>query len=294
VVKVELDLVGRGRDRLRTRVLDLLDEVLVRVLGEAAALLRVEVDVVNVDRRSGERLSRGAVRGTPRLTVRAVLPRLEVDVDADLVVLERNERDGNTRVAAEPELEGDVERLRRRARTRQAGLRRLRRRARRIERKTRLALEEDKVVRVTDDRVEGRNRASLRRELRPDLHPVTVLAVNALATNLNLNLLDEAVTDVVHPAESLHVDVRAAERNLGENNLNVRLVHQVRVTVDDRRDALVEVRLTVERHLNRLHRKVRVALLEDLPERDLGVARDVDILRAVAHKLHKTTTHLCL
>jgi len=51
VVEVELDLVRRGRDRLGTRELQLLDEVLVRLLGEAATLLRVQVDVVDVERR---------------------------------------------------------------------------------------------------------------------------------------------------------------------------------------------------------------------------------------------------
>ena len=89
VVKVQLDLVGRRRDRLSTRVLYLLDEVLVGLLGEAAALLRVEVDVVDVDRRGSQRLGgerSGYTDG--RLVVLAVLPRLEVNVDADLVVLE--------------------------------------------------------------------------------------------------------------------------------------------------------------------------------------------------------------
>jgi len=115
VVKVQLDLVGRRRDRLSTRVLYLLDEVLVGLLGEAAALLRVEVDVVDVDRGGGQRLgnTRAGRRGYTYggLGVDAVLPRLEVDVDAHLVVLERNERDRHTRVAAEPELEGNVQRL---------------------------------------------------------------------------------------------------------------------------------------------------------------------------------------
>jgi len=51
VVEVELDLVRRARDRLTARELELLDQVLVRDLGEAAALIRVEVDVVDVERR---------------------------------------------------------------------------------------------------------------------------------------------------------------------------------------------------------------------------------------------------
>ena len=89
VVKVQLDLVRRRRDRLSTRVLDLLDEVLVRLLGEAAALLRVEVDIVDIERGSGEGLRGAGDWGTNRrLGVLAVLPCLEVYIDADLVVLE--------------------------------------------------------------------------------------------------------------------------------------------------------------------------------------------------------------
>jgi len=204
VVKVELELVGRGRDRLSASVLHLLDEVLVGLLGEAAALLRVEVDVIHVEGRGGEGLGRGRIRDTRvKLGVLAVLPRLEVNVDAHLVVLEGDEGNGKTRVAAEPELERHIERLRGRALARNARDRRLGGRARRIKSNARRALHEHKVVRVTDDRLEGADRASLRRELRPDLHPVTVLAVNALAANLNLNLLEEAVADVVEPAEAL-------------------------------------------------------------------------------------------
>jgi hypothetical protein len=49
VVKVELDLVGRGTDRLITGELKLLDEVLVGVLGHTPALVGVQEDVVNVE-----------------------------------------------------------------------------------------------------------------------------------------------------------------------------------------------------------------------------------------------------
>jgi hypothetical protein len=309
VVEVELDLVRRGRDRLRARELELLDEVLVRLLREAAALLRVEVDLVNLERRGRERLGRRRDRARPRrrraertrrrvregILVAAVDELLELDVDADLVVLERNERDRETRVAAEPELERDVERLRRRARAGRAGVRELRARARTVEREALLVLEEDEVVRVADHVIETRNRARILGELRPDLHPVTVLAVDALAADLELNLLDEAVADLVEPAETRRRDATIVlEVNRRENDLDVRAVHQVGVTVDDRRDTLVEVGLAVERDLNRLEGEVRVALLEDLPERDLGVTRDLDILGSVRDELHKTTRHCVL
>jgi len=259
----------------------------VRLLGEAAALLRVKVDIVHVERGSGERLGRGSDGlANSLLRILAVLPRLKVHVDADLVVLESDERDRNTRIAAEPELQRDVQRLGRRTLAGNARDRGLRGRAGGIQSQTSRALHQHKVVRVADERVKSLDRTGLRRELRPDLHPVTILAINALAADFNLHLLDEAVTDVVEPAEASHVRNATIQRNLGKHNLDVRLVHQISITVDDSRNALVEVRLTVERHLNGLHSEVRVALVKNLEERNLGVARDVNILSAVAHKLH--------
>ena len=243
MVEVHLDLVGGRRDRLRARVLELVDEVLVALLGEPATLLRVEVDILDVEggrnelealdaasRRSAaalrERL-RGEVGSAHPLcvsvSVAAVVVLLEVHVDADLVVLQSDERHSQARVAAEPELERDVQRLHRRARTGDARVRQLRRRARRIQRDTVGRLEENQVGGVAEHVLEGLLRARGLRELRPDLHPVAVLAVDARAAHLNLNLLDEAVADIVEPAEA----VRRArvENNLRERDLDVRAVH---------------------------------------------------------------------
>jgi len=134
VIEVQLDLVGRRRDRLSTSVLHLLDEVLVALLGETAALLRVEIHIIDIQRRGSERLGRGGRLGSTQcsLVVRAVLPRLEVYVDANLVVLERNQGNRQTRVAAEPELQRNVKRLRGGSAAGDARDRRLRRRAGRI------------------------------------------------------------------------------------------------------------------------------------------------------------------
>ena len=296
VVEVQLDLVGRARDRLSARELELLNQVLVRLLGEPATLLRVEVDVVDVQRRSRQRLDARRHRSgrEEQLVVGAVDPLLELHVDAHLVVLERDERDSQARVAAEPELERDVERARRRARAGGAGVRQLRARARGIQRIATTILHQHKVVRVADHVVQRLRRAHILGQLGPDLHPVTILAVDALTTDLELNRLDETVADVVEPAEAVQRG-RRREVNRRENHLHVRAVHQVGVTVDHRRHTLVEVGLAVERHLNRLHREVGMTLVEHLPKGDLRVARDVDILRTIADKLKKTTTHIvCL
>jgi len=77
--------------------------------------------------------------------------------------------------------------------------------------------------------------------------------------------------------------------------LDVCSVHQVRVTVDDSSHTLVEVGLAVEGDLNGLHGEVCMALVKHLPECNLGIAGNVDVLRTVADKLKKTTTHIvCL
>ena len=50
VVEVELELVARAGDGFSASELESLNEVLVRHLGELAALVSVEVDVVNIQR----------------------------------------------------------------------------------------------------------------------------------------------------------------------------------------------------------------------------------------------------
>jgi len=90
-------------------------------LRELAALVRVEVDVVNVERRRDEVRRIDTVADDVVIGVRGgvvpheVLEVVELEVDANLVVLERDEGEREARVAAEPELEGHVERVLRRA-----------------------------------------------------------------------------------------------------------------------------------------------------------------------------------
>jgi hypothetical protein len=60
VVKVELDLVTGGTDRLVTSELELLNEVLVWVLCHSAALIGIQEDVVNVEGCSDKRLVVGS------------------------------------------------------------------------------------------------------------------------------------------------------------------------------------------------------------------------------------------
>jgi hypothetical protein len=95
----EAHLLGTGRgDGVGAGVLDLLDQVLVTLLGEAAALLGVKVHVVG-PHLEGVGVKEGVEIGR------------EVDVDAHLVVLEGDEGKVETGVAVEEEDEGEVDGL---------------------------------------------------------------------------------------------------------------------------------------------------------------------------------------
>ena len=135
-------------------------------------------------------------------------------------------------------------------------------------------------------------------ELVPDVHPITVLAVNALATNLDLNLGDELLSGVVEPAG---IDAgRSAGKsggvahelvNLGESNLEVGAVSKITVAADNAGNTATEVGLAVEGLLDRLNSKVGVTSVGHLPEGDLGISSKIDILSAVGHELHKSASH---
>jgi len=56
VVEVQLDLITGRSNGLITSELELSDQVLVRVLGETAALVSVQENVVNVQRGGNQRL----------------------------------------------------------------------------------------------------------------------------------------------------------------------------------------------------------------------------------------------
>jgi hypothetical protein len=56
VVEIQLDLVGRGTNRLVTSELKLFNQVLVRVLSHLAALIGVKEDIVDVKGSSNKRL----------------------------------------------------------------------------------------------------------------------------------------------------------------------------------------------------------------------------------------------
>ncbi len=272
VVEVELDLVRGGRDRLRARELEDIDEVLVGDLGELAALIRVEVDVVDVEGGSDEALGVNAV--TDRVRVGeggGVVPAevaevVELEVDTDLVVLERDEGERETRVAAEPELEGDVERVLRGAVADDLRGVGLTADTVRVAANTTLLDDVGELGNVTNHLGVTGLLAGLLGELIPDLEPLAVVLVNALATDLELDGLDEVVANPVEPAELRTRAVSARDDDGGEGRLEIHAVDEVTVALDRARHLLGEVGRAVEGVLDGLHREVGVTTVNELED----------------------------
>ena len=277
--EVQLQLVGAGRDGLLTRELENVDQVLVGDLSELAALIRVEVDVVDVEGRGDEVgvvdtvADRVRVGELGRRLPAEVLQVVEDEVDADLVVLEGDERERQTRVAAEPELKRDVQRVLRGALADLVGRVGLARGAVIVAVLATLRDEVRQLRDVANHLGVTSLLARLLRELIPDVQPLSVVLVDALPADLELDLLDEVVTDPVEPAELGARAVRGGERDLGERRLEVHAVDQVAVALDRARDRLAEARRPVEGVLNRLHGEVRVTAVNHLEERNLRITR---------------------
>jgi hypothetical protein len=226
VVKVELDLIGRGTNRLITSELELSDQILVGVLGESSALVSVQEDIVDVQRGSNQRLvigngggngasggilvesiasggssaSSGVVGSSTRVarqggdSPQALINRADIKVNLDLVVLESDQRQSKTGVGAKPELERDVQSGLRESISGGANLTGSQGVARAINLRERGISDEGKLGSVTNHLEISTLLLSSHCELVPDVHPVTILAVNSLTTDLNLNLSNELLT----------------------------------------------------------------------------------------------------
>ena len=127
-------------------------------------------------------------------------------------------------------------------------------------------------------------------QLVPDVHPVTVLAVDALSSDLNLNHRNQLLTWVVQPASvGLVARSRVAAAvlaDLRKCNLKVCAVGKVTISGDRALHTATEVSLSVERLFNGFHSKVGVSAVCNLPESDLWVTCKVDVLSAIRNELH--------
>jgi hypothetical protein len=309
VVKVELDLVGRRADGLITGELQLLDEVLVGVLGHTSALISVQEDVVDVERGGDERLvvssvdtatgsrrrrdSGGTTAAERADSPQALINGADIEVDLDLVILKGNERKSKTGVTAIPELEGDIESGLGESIAGSANLTRGVSLARTINGVKRGVSDKGELGGVSNHGVVTLLLVNGESKVVPDVHPVTILAINTLTTDLDLNLGNQLLTGEIKPTginailgSSLHGLV-----DLGESNLKVSAVSQITIAGNGASHTTTEIGLSVKSLLDRLHSKVSVTFVRHLPEGNLGVAGKINILGAVSDELHKTSCH---
>jgi len=252
----ELECVVTGSRGVTAGVLDLLDQVLVALLGEAAALLSVQVHIVGPDLEVCAEV--GAVVGS------------QVKVQANLVVLEGNQGEIQTWVAVEEEKKGEVD----------TGL---------VTVNTGGACWKDVV-----DASAGRDHLTpcvlvglVEENLGIQAPPGLVVLVDALTTDGHLDISQGALGD---PARVENVVVRCGVGGYWKK-AHVHIAHQVTVASNSNRHAARVGRGTVDSLLDVLHRKVGVALVDRLKESHLGLTRQIHILGAISYELHKSSGH---
>jgi hypothetical protein len=272
VVKVQLDLVGRRTNRLITSELELGNQILMRVLGHSAAFISVKEDIVNIQRSGNQRLVIGdggrnrasnnvLVLGLPRISVavqcgdspQALINRTNIKVNLDLVVLESDQRKSKSRVGAEPELKRNVKGNLRKSVTRSTNLTRSQGVTRRFNIRERRISDEGKLGNITNHLKVSTLLLGSHGKLVPDVHPVTILAVNALASNLDLNLSDKLLSRVVQPTgidtSSLSDGVVSETHklvDLRKSDLEIGAVSKISVSADGTLDAASKISLAVE------------------------------------------------
>ncbi len=116
-------------------------------------------------------------------------------------------------------------------------------------------------------------------KLVPDVHPVAVVLVDALATDLDLHSGDELLAGEIQPT-GINGAAKALV-DLGESDLEVGAERHVAVTGDGACHATTEVSLTRESLLNALDGKVGVSAVGDLPEGNLGDSGQERVLCAI-------------
>jgi len=259
VVKVEGDVLvsGVSGDSLSASKLDLFNEVFVANLGETTTLISIEINVIYI-KLAGKGTNRGARTGLDEVSDRAKLK-----VKLNLMILESNEGKSKTRVAVEPELKRNIKTV-----IDIIG----------IENTNLLARGSKSIanhVVITGTTTSGDS------EFSPDIHPITILTVNELTTNLNLSLLNHSITNTISPGST-----GTSTSDSGGNTLEIHLLNKVTITRNGSSNTLAKIYLTVESLFNRLNGKVSMTAIYHLKEGNLRVSSEINILGAIGYKLH--------
>ena len=247
VVEVQLDLVRCIVGALHTRVLQLGYQIFVRNLRKTPALLRIQIDIVYVERRVWEGYAaHNALLGGPGAGGGGLVSGPvavggggKLQIDLDLVVLEGDEGQGEAGVVAEPELQGDVQGL--------AG----------EDLGAGVAVggggDGGEVGGVADHGGVSGGVPSGLGQLVPNVQPGGVVLVDALATDLELYALDEDVAEPVEPPKSVaSVAAGGGDGDGWEVDLEIGAMDQVTIAGNGAGDLFAEIGRAVESLLNGL------------------------------------------
>ena len=211
------------------------------LLGESASLFGVQVDVVG-PHLEGLHIKEGVEIGR------------QVNVNAHLVVLKRDQRQVQTGVAVEEEDQGQVHGL--------TGSR-------------------------SGHFTPGSLLGLIQVKLGVHAPPLLVVLVDALTTDGQFNVVDGTLSDPVAVID----EGRRGSVGRRRFELDVHVTDKVTVTGDSHGHAAGVGGSTVDGLLDVLHREVSVALVFRLEEGNFGVTGKVDVLSAVSYELHETTGH---
>jgi len=235
-------LVGGGTrsNSVNTSVLNLFDEVFVTLLRESAAFLGVEVHVVRVHLENISVQVGGEVRR-------------QIEIDADFVVLERNQWQIQTWVAVEEEDEWQVNSL---------------------------------TVNTSGHLTVVSLLGFIQVKLGVQTPPALVVLVNALATNGKFRRGNRTLGD---PARWV-TRVGVGRSSIGFE-FDVHVTNQITIASNGHGNTTGVGWSTVSSLFDVFHREVSVALVNRLEESDFWVPCKIDILGTVRDKLHETTGH---
>ena len=197
------------------------------ILRESSSLVSVQENIVNIKRCSNQRLIvcnccwnslSNSILTTNCICCRcvategcnspqALINRTDIKVDLDFVVLEGNQRKSQTGVCAKPELKWDVKCCFWKSVSWCANLSWRNRVARSINLSERRICDEGKLGCVTNHLEITALLFSSHCKLGPDVHPVTILAINSLTSNFNLNLSNKLLSWVIQPTSIDTLDV---------------------------------------------------------------------------------------
>ena len=283
VVEVKADgVVGTGTAGRLLLLLELIDEVLVGVLGELATLGCVEVDVVGVHSEVG-----GGQIACSGASVDVGGSQGELNVELDFVVLERNKGNGKTGVPAEPEAHGDV-RLCRCG----SGCGDVASSLVGVCHPLVLGGLGNTVGAVDDWLRTGNTKLTLLTggvelcQVAPDGKPQAVLAIDQLTSDFDFKNLEESVGKIAGElGRSTGGDQEAGVV------LNPQVLEKISVTGDCDGHTGTGGNGAIDGLLNGLNGEVGVAAVNGLEESNLGLTSQVDVLGAVGNELHKTSSH---